>query len=38
MHTGAGHDPMHVTEVCDTGMVFAVSENDLSHTEEEFTS
>jgi N-carbamoyl-L-amino-acid hydrolase len=38
MHAGAGHDPMNVAEVCDTGMVFAVSEDGLSHTEQEFTS
>jgi N-carbamoyl-L-amino-acid hydrolase len=38
MHAGAGHDPMNVAEVCDTGMVFAVSEDGLSHTEEEYTS
>jgi N-carbamoyl-L-amino-acid hydrolase len=38
MHAGAGHDPMNVAEVCETGMVFAVSEDGLSHTEEEYTS
>ena len=38
MHAGAGHDPMNVAEVCDTGMVFAVSEDGLSHTEAEYTS
>lgn len=38
LHAGAGHDPMNIAEVCDTGMVFAVSENGLSHTEEEYTS
>lgn len=37
MHTDAGQDPMNVAEACDTGMVFALSENDLSYTEEEFT-
>lgn len=38
MHAGAGHDAMNVAEVCDTGMVFAVSEDGLSHTEKEYTS
>lgn len=38
LHAGAGHDPMNVAAVCDTGMVFAVSEDGLSHTEEEYTS
>jgi N-carbamoyl-L-amino-acid hydrolase len=38
MHAGAGHDPMNVADVCDAGMVFAVSEDGLSHTEAEFTS
>lgn len=38
MHAGAGHDPMNIAEVCDTGMVFAVSEDGLSHTEAEYTS
>ena len=36
--SGAGHDATHVHSVCDTGMVFAVSENGKSHTEEEYTS
>ena len=38
LFAGAGHDPSNVSTVCDTGMVFAVSEDGLSHTEAEFTS
>jgi N-carbamoyl-L-amino-acid hydrolase len=38
LFAGAGHDPSNVSAVCDTGMVFAVSEDGLSHTEAEFTS
>ncbi|RQG88863.1 Zn-dependent hydrolase [Natrarchaeobius halalkaliphilus] len=36
--SGAGHDASHASRVCDTGMVFAVSENGKSHTEAEYTS
>lgn len=36
--SGAGHDATHMTEVCDTGMVFAVSEDGKSHNEDEYTS
>jgi N-carbamoyl-L-amino-acid hydrolase len=36
--SGAGHDASHVARVCDTGMVFAVSEDGKSHTPSEFTS
>ncbi|ELY65513.1 Zn-dependent hydrolase [Natrinema versiforme] len=36
--SGAGHDATHLTEICDTGMVFAVSEDGKSHTEAEYTS
>ncbi|WP_254546808.1 Zn-dependent hydrolase [Halomarina pelagica] len=36
--SGAGHDAAHLAAFCDTGMVFAVSENGKSHTEREFTS
>jgi len=36
--SGAGHDATHMTSVCDTSMVFAVSENGKSHSEEEYTS
>ncbi|WP_248910899.1 Zn-dependent hydrolase [Halocatena marina] len=36
--SGAGHDATHLTSVCDTGMVFAVSEGGKSHSPSEFTS
>lgn len=36
--SGGVHDATHAYEVCDAGMVFAVSEDGKSHTEEEFTS
>jgi N-carbamoyl-L-amino-acid hydrolase len=36
--SGAGHDAVHLAEVCDTSMVFAVSEGGKSHTEDEYTS
>lgn len=36
--SGGGHDATHAARVCDTGMVFAVSENGKSHTEKEHTS
>jgi len=36
--SGAVHDAAHVAKVCDTAMVFAVSENGKSHTEVEYTS
>ena len=36
--SGAGHDATHVADVMDTSMVFAVSENGKSHSEEEYTS
>lgn len=36
--SGAGHDAQHMSHLMDTGMVFAVSEDGKSHTEEEFTS
>ncbi|MFC6767820.1 Zn-dependent hydrolase [Natrinema soli] len=36
--SGAGHDATHLTSVCDTAMVFAVSENGKSHSPDEFTS
>jgi N-carbamoyl-L-amino-acid hydrolase len=36
--SGAGHDAAHMPPHMDTGMVFSVSENGKSHTEEEFTS
>lgn len=36
--SGGVHDATHANEVCDTGMVFAVSEEGKSHTEEEYTN
>jgi len=36
--SGAGHDASHVATVCDTGMVFAVSEAGTSHSPDERTS
>lgn len=36
--SGAGHDATHLDSVCDTGMVFAVSENGKSHSPAEYTS
>jgi N-carbamoyl-L-amino-acid hydrolase len=38
LHSGAGHDATHLSKFCDTGMVFAVSEDGKSHTEREYTS
>ncbi|MFB6255242.1 MAG: Zn-dependent hydrolase, partial [Haloplanus sp.] len=35
--SGAGHDATHAAAVCDAAMVFAVSEDGKSHTEDEFT-
>jgi N-carbamoyl-L-amino-acid hydrolase len=36
--SGAGHDASHTHGVCDTAMVFAVSEDGKSHNEDEYTS
>lgn len=36
--SGAGHDATHLDSVCDTGMVFAVSEDGKSHSPAEHTS
>lgn len=36
--SGGNHDASHLTDVCDTGMVFAVSEDGKSHTPQEYTS
>jgi N-carbamoyl-L-amino-acid hydrolase len=36
--SGAGHDATHLAGVCDTGMVFAVSEEGISHSPAEYTS
>ncbi len=38
LFSGAGHDATHMTGICDTGMVFAVSEDGKSHNEDEYTS
>ena len=38
MVSGAGHDATHAASVCDTAMVFAVSEDGKSHSEAEYTS
>lgn len=36
--SGAGHDAINLAPICDTGMVFAVSEDGTSHSEAEYTS
>ncbi|MGM0604851.1 MAG: Zn-dependent hydrolase [Halobacteriota archaeon] len=36
--SGAGHDATNVASICDTAMVFSVSEDGKSHTEDEYTS
>jgi N-carbamoyl-L-amino-acid hydrolase len=36
--SGAGHDASHLDRICDTAMVFAVSEDGRSHSEAEYTS
>ena len=36
--SGAGHDATYMASVCDTAMVFAVSEDGKSHTPEEYTT
>lgn len=36
--SGAGHDAIHAASICDTGMVFAVSEDGKSHSPREYTS
>jgi N-carbamoyl-L-amino-acid hydrolase len=38
LHSGAGHDAAHLAQVCDSGMVFAVSEEGKSHSPAEFTT
>jgi len=38
MLSGGNHDASHLAEVCDTGMVFAVSKDGKSHSPEEHTS
>ncbi len=38
LQSGAGHDAAHVAQVCDTCMVFAVSEDGKSHSPAEYTT
>ena len=38
LSSGAGHDATHLASVCDTGMIFAVSEGGISHSPTEYTS
>lgn len=38
MISGAGHDAIHMPRVCDSAMVFAVSEGGKSHSPDEYTS
>jgi len=38
IYSGAVHDAANMANVCDTGMIFAVSEDGKSHTEKEYTS
>jgi N-carbamoyl-L-amino-acid hydrolase len=38
LHSGAGHDAAHLAQVCDTSMVFAVSEGGKSHSPAEYTT
>lgn len=38
LFSGGVHDAAHISSVCDSGMVFAVSEDGKSHTEDEYTS
>ena len=37
LHSGAGHDTMHVASVTDTGMLFAPSRGGFSHSPREWT-
>jgi len=37
LHSGAGHDTMHVASVTDTGMLFAPSHGGFSHSPLEWT-
>jgi len=36
--SGAGHDATHLASICDTAMVFSVSEDGKSHSEVEYTN
>ena len=38
LHSGAGHDTMHVAKVTDTGMLFAPSRGGFSHSPLEWTN
>lgn len=38
LFSGATHDAVNVASICDSAMIFAVSEDGKSHTEEEYTS
>lgn len=38
LHSGAGHDSMHIASVTDVGMLFAPSEGGRSHTPTEWTN
>lgn len=37
MHSGAGHDAMHMADIANAGMIFVPSKNGISHNIEEFT-
>jgi N-carbamoyl-L-amino-acid hydrolase len=37
LHSGAAHDTMHVADVTDAGLLFAPSENGISHNPKEWT-
>jgi N-carbamoyl-L-amino-acid hydrolase len=37
LHSGAGHDTMHIAKVTDTGMLFAPSHGGFSHSPREWT-
>jgi len=38
MVSGAGHDSMHMSDICPTGLIFIPCKDGLSHHKEEFTS
>lgn len=38
MISGAGHDAMHMADICPTGLIFIPCKDGLSHHKEEFTS
>lgn len=38
LFSGGGHDAAYLSGICDTGMLFAVSEDGISHSEDEYTS